>query len=174
MRSRTMTQNTLNCKEYRNFTKFSGMEILWEGTVSELWGNCAFPQNFHTRKFGEITVFFTVFTEHIVSFVVYGLSEMSIIELNNVAFTQNILLINLAHITLNSSCYNPGVICSLCSLELSTSQLNNIEFAQYSLMKGILYMDSNSTAIVQKNTFTESNISGAVCSLFEMNATSAE
>ena len=26
----------------------------------KLWGNCAFPQNFHTRKLGEITVFFAV------------------------------------------------------------------------------------------------------------------
>ena len=25
-----------------------------------LCGNCAFPQNFHTRKLGEITVFYTV------------------------------------------------------------------------------------------------------------------
>ena len=25
-----------------------------------MWGNCAFPQNFHTRKLGEITVFFAV------------------------------------------------------------------------------------------------------------------
>ena len=27
----------------------------------KLCGNCAFPQNFHTRKLGEITVFFTVY-----------------------------------------------------------------------------------------------------------------
>ena len=26
----------------------------------KLCGNCAFPQNFHTREVGEITVFFTV------------------------------------------------------------------------------------------------------------------
>ena len=26
----------------------------------KLCGNCAFPQNFHTRKLGEITVFFAV------------------------------------------------------------------------------------------------------------------
>ena len=45
------------------------MEILWKGTVSaqfrairpKLCGNCAFPQNLHTRKLGEITVFFGVF-----------------------------------------------------------------------------------------------------------------
>ena len=42
------------------------MEILWKGTVStefranrpKLCGNCTFPQNFHTRKLVEITVFF--------------------------------------------------------------------------------------------------------------------
>ena len=27
----------------------------------KLCGNCAFPQNFHTRKLGEITVFYAVF-----------------------------------------------------------------------------------------------------------------
>ena len=44
------------------------MEIFWKGTVSaefranrlKLCGNCAFPQNVHTRKLGEITVFFAV------------------------------------------------------------------------------------------------------------------
>ena len=42
------------------------MEIFRKGTVSaEFWanrpklcGNCAFPKNFHTRKLGEITVFY--------------------------------------------------------------------------------------------------------------------
>ena len=55
-------------KKYRNFTWFPGVEILQKGTVSaqfrairpKLCGNCAFPQNFHTRKSGEITVFFAV------------------------------------------------------------------------------------------------------------------
>ena len=38
------------------------MEILWKGTV---YGNCA---NFHTRKLGEITVFYAVITkENVVS-----------------------------------------------------------------------------------------------------------
>ena len=44
------------------------MEILWKGTVSALFqairpklcGNCPFPQNFHIRKLGEITVFYAV------------------------------------------------------------------------------------------------------------------
>ena len=44
------------------------MEILWKGTVSsqfrairsKLCGKCAFPQNSHTRKLGEITIFFAV------------------------------------------------------------------------------------------------------------------
>ena len=36
------------------------MEIFCEGTCSmqKLFGNRAFPQNFHTRKLGEITVLF--------------------------------------------------------------------------------------------------------------------
>ena len=41
------------------------MEILWKGTVSagfrairpKLYGHCAFPQNVHTRKVGEIITF---------------------------------------------------------------------------------------------------------------------
>ena len=28
---------------------------------SKLYGNCTFLQNFHTRKLGEITIFFAVF-----------------------------------------------------------------------------------------------------------------
>ena len=40
------------------------MEILCKGTVCvkanrpKLCGNCAYPQNFHTRKLGEIAVFY--------------------------------------------------------------------------------------------------------------------
>ena len=30
------------------------------GIRVKLWGNCSFPQNFHTSKLGEITVFFAV------------------------------------------------------------------------------------------------------------------
>ena len=45
------------------------MEILRKGIISawfpanrpKLWGNCTFPQNFHTRKSCEITVFFPVY-----------------------------------------------------------------------------------------------------------------
>ena len=50
-------------QKYRNFTEFPGVEILWKGTVlihQKLCGNCAFLQNFHTRKLGEIAVFFAV------------------------------------------------------------------------------------------------------------------
>ena len=44
------------------------MEILRKDTFSaqfrairpKLCGNCAFPQNFHTRKLGEISVFYAV------------------------------------------------------------------------------------------------------------------
>ena len=53
---------------YRNFTLFSGVEILWIRTVSakfqanrpNLCKNCAFPQNFHSRKLSEILVFCAV------------------------------------------------------------------------------------------------------------------
>ena len=60
-------KNNTHCIKYRNFTLFLGMEILWKGTVSavsrdspKLCENCAFPQNFHTSKLGEITVFYAV------------------------------------------------------------------------------------------------------------------
>ena len=44
------------------------MEILWKGTASaefraicpELYGNRVFPQNFQTRKLGEVSVFYAV------------------------------------------------------------------------------------------------------------------
>ena len=62
---------TKHCGKYRNFTKFPDVEILWKGKVSaqfrvirsKLCGNYAFSQNFHTRKLGEITVFFVVKNE---------------------------------------------------------------------------------------------------------------
>ena len=55
-------------RKYRNFTLFPGVEISWKHTVSaefrairpKLCRNSAFPQNFHTRKLGEITGFFGV------------------------------------------------------------------------------------------------------------------
>ena len=43
-------------------------------------GNCAFPQNFHTRKLGEITVFYAVFAFKSISFHKFfpkGLVDMS-------------------------------------------------------------------------------------------------
>ena len=51
-----------------NFTQFHGVEMFWKDTglsqfraiFQKLCGNCAFLQNFHTMKLGEITVFFTV------------------------------------------------------------------------------------------------------------------
>ena len=56
------------------------MEILWKGTVyakfranhPKLSRNCAFPQNFHTRKLGEITVFFAVRGFHSVFLAWFG------------------------------------------------------------------------------------------------------
>ena len=51
---------TKRWEKYRNFTKFPGVEILWKANFPKLCGNCFFPQNFGTRKLGEITVFFAV------------------------------------------------------------------------------------------------------------------
>ena len=45
---------TLHCVKYRNFTKFHG------ANRPKLCGNYAFPQNFHTQKLGQITVFYAV------------------------------------------------------------------------------------------------------------------
>ena len=42
--------------KYRNFTWFAGVEIL-RAICQKLCWNCAFPQNFHSRNLGEITVF---------------------------------------------------------------------------------------------------------------------
>ena len=51
----------LHCEKYRNFTWFPGVEILRKlCDRPKLCGNCAFPRNFHTRKSGEISVFFAV------------------------------------------------------------------------------------------------------------------
>ena len=55
----------VNCVKYRNFTYFPVVESLQKGTVSiefrpKLCGNCVFPQNFRTRKLGEISVFYAV------------------------------------------------------------------------------------------------------------------
>ena len=46
---------------------------------SKLCGNYAFSQNFHTRKLGEITLFFavvTINTYRVVSFNVVGISKV--------------------------------------------------------------------------------------------------
>ena len=56
------------CVKYHNLTQNPGVEILWKGRVSaesraihpKLCGNSAFPQDSHTRKLGQITVFYSV------------------------------------------------------------------------------------------------------------------
>ena len=55
-------QGSSHCVKYRNFTQFPGVEVLRKGTAIclKLCGNCAFPQNLHTRKLGEIGVFYAV------------------------------------------------------------------------------------------------------------------
>ena len=60
------------------------MEILWEGKVSiefraifrTICKNCAFPENFHTRKLGGILVFYAVT-------VIPGKKIILLIELKN-------------------------------------------------------------------------------------------
>ena len=45
----------IHCVKCRNFTLFLGVEVLWNAQFPPR--NCIFPQNFHTTKLGEITVF---------------------------------------------------------------------------------------------------------------------
>ena len=53
------------------------MKILWKGIRPKLCGNCAFPQNFHTRKLGEITDFHKM----VVSILKHTLHRSAPIEL---------------------------------------------------------------------------------------------
>ena len=58
-----------HCAKHQNFTWFPGARISWKRRVSaefrairsKLCRNCAFSQNFHTRKLNEISVFDTSF-----------------------------------------------------------------------------------------------------------------
>ena len=50
----------LHSEKHRNFTWFPDVEIFSKRHSFRLGGNCAFPQNFRTRKSGEITIFFAV------------------------------------------------------------------------------------------------------------------
>ena len=73
-------QNTLryHCVKYHNFTQFSCVEILWKGTIftqsranhPKLCIKCAFPESFHTRKLGEITVFYALHCSGSVFYIV--------------------------------------------------------------------------------------------------------
>ena len=77
------------CVKYRNFIKFPGMRVLRKRTIdTEFWAiypklceSCAFSQSFHTRKFGEISVFCVVVTEstYFVSICSYTLSAYKLI-----------------------------------------------------------------------------------------------
>ena len=57
-----------HCVKYQNSTLFSGKYIFWKHTVfiaflttcPKIFENCAFPQNFHTRKLDKISVFYTL------------------------------------------------------------------------------------------------------------------
>ena len=51
----SLKKKMLHFIKNENFNWFPGVKILWK-----LCGNCAFPQNFYSRKLGKITVFYTV------------------------------------------------------------------------------------------------------------------
>ena len=83
------------------------MEILWKGTFSgefrairpKLFGHCAFPQNFRTRKLGGSTVFYSVISREIYSRGFHILSKyMTVLEvvgkmIFNVSMPENIRLV---------------------------------------------------------------------------------
>ena len=55
----------MHCEKYRNFTQFPAVKILWKssfrivsGESPEMMRKLCLSQNFHSRKLGEITVFF--------------------------------------------------------------------------------------------------------------------
>ena len=72
---------TRNKKTLGKLLEFSLISVLWKRTISvefranrlKLCENCAFPQNVHTKKSGEITVFYVVKAGH---------SEISSAKLN--------------------------------------------------------------------------------------------
>ena len=53
-------RNWWNCKKYLISSNFPVWKFCGKTNRPKLCGNCAFPQNLHTRKFGETTVFFAV------------------------------------------------------------------------------------------------------------------
>ena len=68
------SDSIISAKEFEKLRKYKDLEIqivkMWKTktkTIShcvkyrpKLCGNCAFPQNFHTRRSGEITIFYAV------------------------------------------------------------------------------------------------------------------
>ena len=70
----TVFGKTFYCIKYRNFNEFPGVKNSWNCTFSadfrtnctKLCGNCFFPQNLHTRKLGEITIFFEVLLNFVI------------------------------------------------------------------------------------------------------------
>ena len=62
-----------------------GVEIFWKDTVSsEFWANhpklcrnCAFPQNFHIKELGEISVVYAVIGNFIISLSALKLSSFN-------------------------------------------------------------------------------------------------
>ena len=87
----------LHCEKYRNFTWFPGVKILRKSAVSaqfrvirlKLCGNCAFPENLHTRKSGEIMLFFAVL-----------IGGVRLLE----SFSISVLIWRIKHFSISMSC----------------------------------------------------------------------
>ena len=87
---------TTVCVKYRILSNFLVCKFLWKGTVSvEFWeirpklcGNCVFPQNFHTRNFGEISVFYAV-SDYSVHLVPTHIAAIQNVDKHQSIWTEN-------------------------------------------------------------------------------------
>ena len=115
-------------------------------------------------------------TENKVSRAVYILSSMSTIQLQNVSFTRNNLMLDLLQMQSNSSALIENNLLTENNVSkavyilssMSTIQLQNVTFTQNNLMQDLLYMQSNSSAIIENNLLTENKVSRAVYILSSM------
>ena len=112
-------------------------------------------------------------TKNLMYEAVYSLT-MSTIQLYNVAFYENRLMVPLLQMQLNSSATiqnntltknKLGTVYLLFSR--SNIQMNNVAFTG-NLIIALLIMRSNSSAIIQNNTLTENHVSEIVYLLFNM------
>ena len=98
----------------------------------------------------------------------------SVIQLNNVTFTRNILnawmvamFSNSTAIIQNNTLMENYVSWEVYGLWKSTIQLNDVRFIRNNVMGNLLHMTSNSSAIIQSNTLIENNVLSAVYFLSE-------